>query len=29
MRHGKKNGIVRCWRGGRLVETRFNDGIEQ
>jgi hypothetical protein len=29
MRHGKKHGIVRCWRGGELVETHFIDSVQQ
>jgi hypothetical protein len=26
MLHGKKHGLVRCWRGGHYVETRYLDG---
>jgi len=24
--HGKRHGVVRCWRRGKLVVTRFDEG---
>lgn len=27
--NGKRHGLVRCWRGGRLVETRYAFGVAE